>query len=676
LHRSVIPGRLPAAAKRRRSQPAIGEAVGYTLYGETGSMIRARLLSINTDGRSRCFQSGDGVMNCHFASWDWSGVFLSIAAVAFCAVAAPPGAFAQSAENVAVVINDNSPDSQRIGAAYARARSLPESNVLHIHTSPDETVDRVIFVNTIEQPLAAAITRGGLQDRVLYLVLTKGVPIRVTGTKGANGTVASVDSELTLLYRKLAGSGVRPEGPVAIPYFLADREVSEARPFTHRDFDIFLVSRLDAYTVDEALGLIEKAGAAKGEGRIVLDQRDALINGVAETWLEAASKRLTEQGHGSQVVLETTPKPARNISQVLGYFSWGSTDPQNRVRTYGMSFVPGAIAANFVGSDARTFREPPPTWVPSGNTANRSTWYAGSPEALIGDLIRDGVTGASGYVEQPMLNGTIRPQVLFSAYYAGFNLIESFYLAMPYLSWQTVVIGDPLCAPLPHKALSRSEIDDGVDKTTELPSLFSKRRLAAATAQWPGISERAVALVLRADVLSARGDTRSARAAVEQALQVAPNFARALLMDASFDEQSGNRDKALETYRRILESEPNNVVALNNLAYGLAVHRNMPTEGMVFAKRAVVQAPTNPEVLDTLAWIQHLLGDNKTAAGTMAQVVRLNPLDPEARVRAAIVLAAAGALGVAREQVAAALKMNPALANNADVKRLQSQLAK
>ena len=26
-------------------------------------------------------------------------------------------------------------------------------------------------------------------------------------------------------------------------------------------------------------------------------------------------------------------------------------------------------------------------------------------------------------------------------------LAESFYLAMPYVSWQTVVIGDPLCAP-------------------------------------------------------------------------------------------------------------------------------------------------------------------------------------------------------------------------------------
>ena len=39
--------------------------------------------------------------------------------------------------------------------------------------------------------------------------------------------------------------------------------------------------------------------------------------------------------------------------------------------------------------------------------------------------------------------------MLFPAYLAGFNLIESFYLAIPHLSWQTIVVGDPLCAPFP-----------------------------------------------------------------------------------------------------------------------------------------------------------------------------------------------------------------------------------
>ena len=73
---------------------------------------------------------------------------------------------------------------------------------------------------------------------------------------------------------------------------------------------------------------------------------------------------------------------------------------------------------------------------------------------------------------EPYLDATIRPNILFPAYVSGFNLAESFYLAMPFLSWQTVVIGDPLCAPFARKALQPSDIDRGLDPTTEMPVHF------------------------------------------------------------------------------------------------------------------------------------------------------------------------------------------------------------
>ena len=52
-------------------------------------------------------------------------------------------AVAQSAENVAVVINDNSQASRQIGEYYVRKRGIPPSNVFHIKTSPSDTIDRV-----------------------------------------------------------------------------------------------------------------------------------------------------------------------------------------------------------------------------------------------------------------------------------------------------------------------------------------------------------------------------------------------------------------------------------------------------------------------------------------------------------------------------------------------------
>src|SRR5687767_4508346 len=97
--------------------------------------------------------------------------------------ASPLQTLAQSPENVAVVINDSSPESQRIGQAYAAARSIPDSNVFHVRTATQETITRDLFQRTVHGPLALAITRSRLQDRILYIVLTKGIPLRVAGSQ-------------------------------------------------------------------------------------------------------------------------------------------------------------------------------------------------------------------------------------------------------------------------------------------------------------------------------------------------------------------------------------------------------------------------------------------------------------------------------------------------------------
>src|SRR5207342_2573119 len=102
----------------------------------------------------------------------------------------------------------------------------------------------------------------------------------------------------------------------------------------------------------------------------------------------------------------------------------------------------------------------------------------------------EGATGVAGQVSEPYLESAVRPDVLFPAYLSGFNLIESFYLAIPHLSWQTIVVGDPLCAPFARRALSRSDIDGGMDTELDLPIFFAKKRIEATTAAMPGASER------------------------------------------------------------------------------------------------------------------------------------------------------------------------------------------
>jgi uncharacterized protein (TIGR03790 family) len=617
-------------------------------------------------------QSGEGLMTTMDAESRSAIRLLFVSLALVCTVAGP--ARAQSAENVAVVINDNSPVSQKIGEYYAKKRGIPGSNILHIRTEVDEVVERPVYLSSIEAPIGVALSAAGLQDRVLYIVLTKGIPLRINGTEQLNGTTSSVDSELTLLYRRLTGQVVPIPGRIDNPYFAGSRDPSTLPSFTHKDFDIYLVTRLDAFTVEEVIGLIDKGSAPVREGSIVLDQQDKLVNRTGEDWLATAADRLKAQGAEERVILETTIKGARDISPVLGYYSWGSNDPRNRVRKFGMGFVPGSLAATFVSSDARTFREPPANWVPSDDT-NRSTWFAGSPQSLIGDLIREGATGVAGHVAEPYLQSTIRPEILFPAYLAGANLVEAFYAAMPHLSWQTVVVGDPLCAPFRRKTLARPEIEEGQDSTTLLPALFAKRRMAFATQkQWPGVPERAITQLLRGDVLNLRGERALARAAYEEATALAPQIVPAQMQLAMMHEAAGQGDLAIERYRRVIEYDANNVLALNNLAYKLAVDKKKPQEALPLATRAAKQAPQEPTVLDTLAWVQHLLGDDSAAVKTMAATLKGAPSNADIRLHAAIIYAANGARAVAEDQLAAALKLKPSLEGTADVKQLRQQL--
>ena len=98
-----------------------------------------------------------------------------------------------------------------------------------------------------------------------------------------------------------------------------------------------------------------------------------------------------------------------------------------------------------LGKLGRTFKEPPAAWT-LGQWTNQKTFFGGSPQSLVADYLLEGATGGSGHVYEPYLTFTPRPDFLLPAYYSGRNLAESFYLAIPALSWQNIVVGDPLCA--------------------------------------------------------------------------------------------------------------------------------------------------------------------------------------------------------------------------------------
>src|ERR1041384_8775233 len=124
-----------------------------------------------------------------------SGALAALLLLVVCATAA-----AQSPDNVLLVTNQRSAVSTQIGAHYVQARGLSPENVLEIAVEPTEQVTRSVYEKAVELPVAKWLSQHAAQDRILYIVLTKDIPLRVAGTGGRTGTIASVDSELTLLY--------------------------------------------------------------------------------------------------------------------------------------------------------------------------------------------------------------------------------------------------------------------------------------------------------------------------------------------------------------------------------------------------------------------------------------------------------------------------------------------
>ena len=343
-------------------------------------------------------------------------------------LAASQSLHAQAAGNVLLVINRNDPVSVQIGEYYQERRGIPPENVCPIDSFLIEEIEWQMYLDSVERPIAACLVAAGLQEKVLYIVTTRGVPLKIRGGgAGFESESASVDSELTLLYGKLHGTQYPRAGAVPNPFFGKLDAV-----FRHPTYPIYMVTRLGAWDVADVKRMIDHSLAAKNTGKFVFDLRAIRDDG--DTWLRAAARLLP----ADRVIIGETSGGVHPQKNVIGYAGWGSNDPNRKSRSVNFGWLPGAVVSDFVSTNGRTLNPPPYDWLfPLG--------FAGSTQSLSADYLGEGATASTGSVYEPFLTGSVRPDYFFPAYYRGRNLAESYYLAMPFLSWQGIILGDPLC---------------------------------------------------------------------------------------------------------------------------------------------------------------------------------------------------------------------------------------
>jgi uncharacterized protein (TIGR03790 family) len=335
----------------------------------------------------------------------------------------------QAPDTVLVVVNNSSALSRKIGEYYAERRRIPASNICRLNAGRDEEISRSAFNDQISRPIQNYLRGHNLTEKVLYIVTTGGVPLKIRGNLGMSAEAASVDSELTLAYFDLHGRPHSAPAGIANPFF-----GKTTAQFRHPDFPIYLVTRLAGFDFDDVKGIIDRALMARNRGKFAIDLRGS-DNTRGNSWLLEAAKQLPRD----RVVLDLSRSVISHESDVIAYASWGSNDGDRKERHLGFGWLPGAIMTEYVSTNGRTFARPPESW-------NLGAPFNGSPQTLTADYIHDGVTGASGHVYEPYLEFTPRPNILLPAYYHGRNLAESYYLAIPLLSWMNIVVGDPLCS--------------------------------------------------------------------------------------------------------------------------------------------------------------------------------------------------------------------------------------
>lgn len=340
-------------------------------------------------------------------------------------------------DQVVVLCNESSLLSQEAAATYLRERGIPPSQLVSLRGIPaGMDMTRTDFERIIVQPLlyqasvrgwkfASGVPQQGTKS-IYALVVMPDFPLRVRAEKGEKGgargtTGASLDSELALL-------GVRypKEGPLGNPYFKKTGPIEQAK------LPVTIVCRIDGPDRAAILRMIQDPVEVERYGLTgwtVVDQGGPYPQG--DAWFAAIARRATDayQPLFHDTSPQTLPQDFPLMDNTAFYFGWYTQNPNGpfgAASAGAFRFAPGAVAYHLHSFSAVTIKD---------------------TKCWVGALLNRGADVTAGNVAEPFLDGTIEPSVFYDRLLKGYTVGEAAMMALPCLSWQWVVLGDPLYRP-------------------------------------------------------------------------------------------------------------------------------------------------------------------------------------------------------------------------------------
>lgn len=247
---------------------------------------------------------------------------------------------------------------------------------------------------------------------------------------------AALDSDLALLW----WDHDQYQVSVKIPNFLSHRSTNQPTPPMLKMLPILMTSRIDGPTKDVCKRMIDDSIAAETtglKGKFYIDARGMAPDG---TELSKFDQKLRDLGWmyredaGVSPEVENTesryssPGDADDVALYIGWY---------KLRNYedGFKFNPGSFGFHVASEEAANLHDP-----------QEKGWCKNALER--------GLSATIGAVAEPYLDAFPQPVEFFGLLLSGrYTLVETYFLAMPYLSWRMALIGDPLYNPFKTKPL-------------------------------------------------------------------------------------------------------------------------------------------------------------------------------------------------------------------------------
>ncbi len=361
-------------------------------------------------------------------------------AILLCAFLSLLSAWALQPSQVVVVYNASSKLSRETAQRYAQLRHIPQDQLVGLEDVRGGHITRLDFEEKVRMPLLAEGRRKGWMwpsgytkgshKRIHAMVLMPDLPLGIRPAPRKKGEPApdaskaqhaAVDSELMVL-----GANLPSAGMLGNPCYGKNISLGFDTP------PVMAVCRIDGPDAASISRMIEDPLRVEKQGLwgwSVVDQGGPYKE--ADEWLAEVAKLARAAGQPlfhetSKATLAEAFPLMTDTAVYFGWYTHPANGPFRRDAGGDFRFAPGAVAVHLHSNSASSVKDAK-YWAPA--------------------LLSRGAAVTAGNVFEPYLSPTLHFDIFYDRLLKGSCVAEAALMASPVVSWQSIILGDPLYRP-------------------------------------------------------------------------------------------------------------------------------------------------------------------------------------------------------------------------------------